>query len=269
MVYGYPQGIHETRPVVCFLRMTRLTQYAKARMDQLIRAGKNPAYVAKEIGCSKRYVQTMTNRIEAFDSIENPKVMRKGPVPRFNNAMREELGWLLVTRPDYYQDELQFYFYDNWDIWVHRTTISREIKKLDLTHKRLQFEAEQRSCVERDLYLLQLSTLTAEQLVFADESSVSGKTLDRKNGYSPRGKSAVKILPKRKSHRYSLLPAYAKDGFLADPLIVNGAVDGDQFQEWLIEKVLPQMNPFPMPKSVLIIDNCRTHHVEVRISNPQ
>ena len=103
--------------------------------------------------------------------------------------------------------------------------------------------------------------------MFADESSMSGKTLDRKFGYAPRGNPAVKVRPKVRTDRYSLLPAYTKDGFLEDPLIVKGSVDGDQFVEWLQYKVLPQMRPFPEPRSVLIINNCRTHHVQVSRSS--
>jgi hypothetical protein len=30
---------------------------------------------------------------------------------------------------------------------------------------------------------------------------------------------------------------------------------------WL-EDVLEQMNPYPEPKSVLVVDNCAIHHVE-------
>jgi len=58
-----------------------------------------------------------------------------------------------------------------------------------------------------------------------------------------------------------LLPAYTIDGFLKHPLIIRGAVDGELFVEWLIHAVIPQMNPFPEERSILIIDNCSTHRV--------
>jgi transposase len=40
-----------------------------------------------------------------------------------------------------------------------------------------------------------------------------------------------------------------------------GGYNGEQFVEWL-EGLLEVMNPYPAPQSVLILDNCRIHHVE-------
>ena len=92
--------------------------------------------------------------------------------------MKEELAWLLILRPDYYQEELQFYFLDNWHVWPSQLTISRVITSFNLTWKKAQFQAAQRSNHLRDIYLQRVLELVAEQLVFADESATSDKTLD-------------------------------------------------------------------------------------------
>jgi hypothetical protein len=39
-----------------------------------------------------------------------------------------------------------------------------------------------------------------------------------------------------------------------------GGYNGDQFVDWL-EGLLEVMNPYPAPRSILILDNCRIHHV--------
>src|SRR5213079_916623 len=109
----------------------------------------------------------------------------------------------IVSRPDYYQEELQFYFLDNWHVWPSQPTVSRVITSLDLTWNRAQFQAAQRSNTFRDLYLQRISELVAEQLVFADESAASDKTLDRKYGYAPKGLPAVVVREKHYSERYS------------------------------------------------------------------
>jgi len=57
--------------------------------------------------------------------------------------MKEELAWLLILRPDYYQEELQFYFLDNWHVWPSQLTISRVITSFDLTWKKAQFQVAQ------------------------------------------------------------------------------------------------------------------------------
>jgi hypothetical protein len=74
-----------------------------------------------------------------------------------------------------------------------------------------------------------MSQLVAEQLVYADKSSISDKTLDRKYGYALKGLPAVVTREKHRSERYSPLPAYVKDGFLDNPLIMQGSVTRDLF----------------------------------------
>ena len=61
-------------------------------------------------------------------------------------------------------------------------------------------------------------------------------------------------------YSYSLLPVITADGIIYSH-IKKGGYDGEDFMQY-IEGLLTVMNPYPTPHSVLIIDNCRTHHVE-------
>jgi len=47
-------------------------------------------------------------------------------------------------------------------------------------------------------------------------------------------------------------------GFL-DSCIVEGAFNSDTFLQALHQCVLPHMNPWPMDRSVLLLDNCNIH----------
>ncbi|KAJ7189359.1 hypothetical protein GGX14DRAFT_306688, partial [Mycena pura] len=60
--------------------------------------------------------------------------------------------------------------------------------------------------------------------------------------------------------RYSLLPALTTDGIIYSH-IKTGGYNGDQFLLWL-EGLLAVMNPYPAKNSILVLDNCRIHHVE-------
>ena len=63
--------------------------------------------------------------------------------------------------------------------------------------------------------MTQLSQWTAEQLVFLDESAASERNKDRKFGWAPVGvPAAVSTLLKR-SERWSVLPAYTVNGYMA------------------------------------------------------
>ncbi|KAI4293795.1 hypothetical protein K523DRAFT_218719, partial [Schizophyllum commune Tattone D] len=59
--------------------------------------------------------------------------------------------------------------------------------------------------------------------------------------------------------RFSILPALTVDeGYIACR-VVEGAVDGEEFYDFVLEEVLSQMNPWPQPHSVLVMDNCAIH----------
>jgi hypothetical protein len=60
-------------------------------------------------------------------------------------------------------------------------------------------------------------------------------------------------------NRYSLLPALTINGLIYSHVKVGG-YNGEEFKQWL-ESLLEIMNPYPAPHSVLILDNCRIHHV--------
>ncbi|KIM56235.1 hypothetical protein SCLCIDRAFT_42119, partial [Scleroderma citrinum Foug A] len=58
---------------------------------------------------------------------------------------------------------------------------------------------------------------------------------------------------------YSIIPVLMLDGIIAYD-IVEGPVDTEQFIKFLKDQVMPFTNPYPGPRSVLIMDNCCIHH---------
>lgn len=117
-----------------------------------------------------------------------------------------------------------------------------------------------------------------EYLVAGDEAAVNILTTYRTNGWAVQGLQARKRCNFVRGTRYvfynlnkvylkliyqnvsySMLPALTVDGIIYSHIKIGG-YNGDQFMEWL-EGVLSVMNPYPAPRSVLILDNCRIHHV--------
>lgn len=58
-------------------------------------------------------------------------------------------------------------------------------------------------------------------------------------------------------YRYSVLPALSLDGIVALD-IIQGSYDAKHFKK-SIDGLLDQMNVFPGPRSVIIMDNCAIH----------
>jgi hypothetical protein len=58
-------------------------------------------------------------------------------------------------------------------------------------------------------------------------------------------------------YRYSILPALTQNGIIYCN-VVEGSFNGGSFKDF-VAGVLTTMNPFPGPKSVLVMDNCGIH----------
>src|SRR5205814_536577 len=59
--------------------------------------------------------------------------------------------------------------------------------------------------------------------------------------------------------RFQLLPALSLDGLLALSAY-PGSTNAEGFFVWLVEMLLPKMNPFPQPNSVIVMDNASWHY---------
>jgi hypothetical protein len=100
-----------------------------------------------------------------------------------------------------------------------------------------------------------------DQLVFLDESAANEFTKDRKFGWSMVGCPAVKERDIRRSERWSILPAYTKDGYMTWK-IFQGSYTKQIFNHFVYTEVLPRINAYSgdrPPRSVLMIDNTRIH----------
>ena len=128
----------------------------------------------------------------------------------------------------------------------------------------MQIQAAQRNPILRADWIRKLSGWTAEQLIFVDESAANERTAHRKYGWAPIGVTPVETRDFKRSERWSILPAYTVDGFI-DWEIVHGSFTGGLFQEFIENKVLPRCNPYPGPRSIIVMDNAPIHSVKVHI----
>ena len=100
-------------------------------------------------------------------------------------------------------------------------------------------------------------------LMYIDETAANEHTVHHRYGWAEKGQPARLVASAKKCKKWSILPLYTYDGFV-DWMIVHGSFNADLFIEFLEEHVIPHTNPFLGPRSVLIIDNAKIHHDEVR-----
>lgn len=137
--------------------------------------------------------------------------------------------------------------------------MARVLENEEFSRKAISRIAEQRDPVVRAMFEGLLHCYSERQLVYVDETYCSDKIGYRCRGRSPRGMPAYDPQHLHHSQAFSVLPAYSVDGYLPHPLIKPGSVKKVDFIEWLMLSVLPQCQPFPTARSVIVMDNCATH----------
>jgi len=131
--------------------------------------------------------------------------------------------------------------------------------------------ANRQSVIQQGVYEEALADLMArghevdidpmEMLLYLDESAASEKVMFRRRSWSAIGLLAYTRSELVSKVRCSVLPAPDVNGYLPGAtLVVEGAVTQAIYGHWLETVILPQCEPFPGKRSVVIMDNCSTHH---------
>lgn len=233
----------------------------KARIAQHLSLNLTNRTVREVEQVSRRCIQGIKRKLESFDHHSTPKELdRRGRPTAITPAAVIGLKAYLDHRPWAYQDEMIAYLYDDWNLLCSQPTVSRTLRSNRISRKIIQREALERSQQCRDDYMVSISELSnpQHQLCFLDESAANEHTCHRKHGWSLFGITPRVILPVKRSERHSVLPCYSIDGIMCYH-IHQGAIDGPRFEWFLDNHVLPRCNPYPGPKSVLVMDNASIH----------
>ncbi|KIJ27476.1 hypothetical protein M422DRAFT_190966, partial [Sphaerobolus stellatus SS14] len=154
---------------------------------------------------------------------------------------------------DYYLDELQQALFDGHNVKASIATIWQALRNSGYTMKKFRMV----SALKRADYTLRIGEYQAHQLVFVDESATDRRTTYRGRAWAIRGLRAQRKAFFIRGKRFSLLPALSLHGMISLK-IVEGSFTATTFAEF-IEELLNQMNPFPGPNSVIVMDNCQIH----------
>lgn len=97
---------------------------------------------------------------------------------------------------------------------MHRSTISRILKRRRLSNKDAQRVGYRQNEELRLNWIAELLHVTAEQLVFIDETLFTESTGWRHRVYAPVGQPGRYYADPRRGRSWSVLPAYTVDGYL-------------------------------------------------------
>jgi hypothetical protein len=131
---------------------------------------------------------------------------------------------------------------------------------LKLTRKKLQKRARESKPEEIKTFKENMSELYLfqEQVVFIDETSKDGRASLRAYAWSAVNTPAIVNVPFSRGIRVSALASFGHRGFFAWEF-TRGTFTRQSFHEAFVNKILPHLQPYPMPNSLVVIDNARIH----------
>lgn len=227
------------------------------RMSQL---GESPTKIRQFTGVAPRTQRRISKTFADTGSVVK-KPLQNGR-PRLLNCLDVNfLEACIEKNCDIALEELQGSLEGVCGVLADVTTISRSLRRRGLVRKEVTRPAREQNEVARLIYQMKIgTTYRARQLVFVDESACDRRTARRKYGWARIGDRARRRDFFIRGKRYSMLPALSLDGIIALE-IVEGSIDGDRFSHF-IDILLNNMNPWPAPNSVIVMDNASIHKGE-------
>ena len=100
--------------------------------------------------------------------------------------------------------------------------------------------------------------MNQEQLIFIDETSKNRRLATRRYAWSKRNTPVVEASPFPRGQRVSVLAAFDVHGFFSWQCTF-GTFTRLSFHDAIYTQILPYLNPWPLPRSIVILDNAKIH----------
>ena len=97
--------------------------------------------IAEAVECSRNAVGAIRSNLQCFGRTNAPRNV-SGPRRSITPSMREAILDLLLLKPEQYLDELVVFLWDEFEVLVSKSTISRELKSVGWSKKKARQEAQ-------------------------------------------------------------------------------------------------------------------------------
>ena len=210
---------------------------------------------------SESCVARILTRFKDFGDFSTPcagKRRRPGKIPDVQvrwlvKRLREEDCTLYL---DEMADRLEAQFGTRW----RENLICATLLRYGITRKKLTIDSTKRNEFERDLFRENMGHYEPEQLVYIDETRKDPRTLRRRYGRAVSGARArARFAFTRGSSGWSALGVMTVGGMIDCGLTRAKGVTAATFIDQLYHHVLPHLQPYPAPRSVVVLDNAVVH----------
>jgi transposase len=176
-----------------------------------------------------------------------------GCPPRKLGALQKGLEPQLEAHPDATLEEHCRLWEAQTGVKVSISTMSDAIRRLKWTWKKKTVEASERKEEERQAFREKVKDLDAKNCRVIDETG-SNIALARRYARAPKGERARGSIPRNRGKNVTLITDLSLGG-LGELFLVDGAADGDLFEAYVEQILVPTLHP----GETVILDNVSIH----------
>ncbi|KAF5356734.1 hypothetical protein D9757_005211 [Collybiopsis confluens] len=224
-----------------------------------VREGKSAAECGELAGCCENTVRSITSLYLDMGVYRNSDARALGRPRLLTMEDKAYVLSILKDNPTLYLDEIQDMMWYNRSVDISISTLSRNLREMAMSHKKVSYQALQQSQLLRATWLAAYADIPMDYMVWLDESGIERNGHQRTNGWGVLGSACTRRAIWLRGERFSVLPALTKDGIVALE-IFKGTVNREMFVDFLKEHLAPTLTPYPGPRSVVILDNASIHH---------
>lgn len=228
----------------------------KQRCVALLARGWTPAQLADLMDVSERSVYRWQANDRIYGDVAAPRSFSLGRPRLLTGTVMNDLLVLLENLPHLYLQEIREWLAMVHQIGMSKSALDENLREMGVTYKLLCRNAAERDEERRDLFREVVATqLHARMCVCLDESSKDERTIYRHYGRAPAGQRATISANFVRGQRYSILPAFTVDGYLAVS-VIPGSFDAEQFTRFVLDEVVsrpgrlrePQLTSISSPR---------------------
>jgi transposase len=222
--------------------------------------------ICAALGIGKSTVYKTLQYFHRYGTASNPHAHKSGHNRILSHTDIKFISTLVDQRHCIYLNEIRQALAEQRGCVVSIATLSRTLQRLDIRSKSVSIRPLEHNDLLRAAYMNRIADIVTnpDQFMFVDEAAHNRCTSGHRKGWAFVGKRCFRCFQRRFfvcGQRFSILPILTIDGIITHN-IIPGSITADQFVQFLWELVIPLTNPYPGPRSVLILDNCRIHHSE-------
>lgn len=221
-----------------------------------------PKEIAELMCVSERTVWRYISLFEQTGEVR-PAVYHHGPRMILGDFEQLTLLRIILQHPGIFLHEIQTKLMGLFGVRVSVSTICRALKVMGCSRQVIRHVAIQRSDSLRAKFMATVCMYDPAMFVWTDESGCDRRNSARKFGYSLRGTRPVDHRILIRGVRYSAIPVVSLAG-VHDVYLAEGTVNGNRFEQFVRECLLPVLLPFDgnNPRSIVVMDNASIHHVQ-------